>query len=271
MLMVLHHLVNLLFQAAEMVPTALGSTWIGIFFPVWVFIIAEILTGFFNGWQTLKAWAKNVGLGIAVALTAWGGLFVCCLIGAIYRDHLYFVAKSGEYRSKAQGANEGGTANLAALRQDLGLAYTKLQTSCAKTEGKEEALDKQNRDQQGTINKCQAESIKLLSPQPLRWVPLALDKVIDGNTIKGKWIVVTNKTVIPIDLIIDCDKPITALNGSVVASPSLAQAARLTDNSWELKISAPAWDPVNPILVNTITTGVQDSVCKFKLRDEHTR
>ena len=131
-----------------------------------------------------------------------------------------------------------------------------------------DTLGKQNRDQQNTINNCQTQAIKLLTPQPLKWMPLAWDHIPDGTATKSEWLLLTNKPVNPVDLLVSCSGTITSLTARIVASPTTAQAASLGQNQWEVKITSPTWDPINPVRIDTvIANSSDDAVCRFTLRD----
>jgi len=120
-------------------------------------------------------------------------------------------------------------------------------------------MEKQNKDQQGTINNCQDEAIKLLAPQPLRWIPLALDKT-------GKWLLVTNKIVNPVDIVFSCSKQITEADSIVISNPTISKTVQLDSQRWETKISSPAWGPETPILLDIKTLGNGEAVCSFTLK-----
>jgi hypothetical protein len=137
--------------------------------------------------------------------------------------------------------------------------YGQLRADCAYERGVVDTLSNQNRDQQNSINNCQTQAIKLLTPQPLKWIPLALDKT-------GKWILVTNKIVNPVDIIFSCSKQITEADVNIVSNPTTAKTVQLDAQKWETKISSPAWGPETPIVMDIKTLGSGDTVCSFTLR-----
>src|SRR5579859_6238838 len=114
-----HHLLNLLFEAASAVPRSLGSTWIGLFFPLWVFVVTEIVSILVYGWKSMSAWIKNIATGTVVALVAWGVLFICCVVGTVYRDHTSLVSAAQRFKGRAQNQKATDESAFAPIQNGL--------------------------------------------------------------------------------------------------------------------------------------------------------
>ncbi len=172
----LYHLINLLHRAFLAVPTALGSTWLGLFFPLWGFIIAQVVILFADGWAKMKThWRQNVIRGFAVAGAAWASLFLWCVFTTTYEDHVTLNAHIGELSKSVGRAEAHEDAAVRTVRQDLGDQLAGLRQSCAELTGAKKELDKRVGAQQDSINNCQTEAIKRLSPEPQKITILTLD------------------------------------------------------------------------------------------------
>jgi hypothetical protein len=88
MLTALGHLANLLASALRDIPTELGSTWLGIAFPVMAFVIATLLDAWRHGviaWK--QGWKKALGVGLGGVGLAYVGLYLYCVAATVYSDH----------------------------------------------------------------------------------------------------------------------------------------------------------------------------------------
>jgi hypothetical protein len=144
-----------------------------------------------------------------------------------------------------------------------------LREGCAKTEGASGALKQQTVDQQNTINNCQTQALKLLSPEPFKIVPIVLNP---ANTSIGeqhvKWLLLTNKTTTPVNLIVACNKRLTSISAEVIGGGAMLSGGntKLSDNTYKINISSPAWGPNTPIVLELSYIGDQNITCGFNER-----
>jgi hypothetical protein len=83
------HLVNLLVRSLLSLPGALGSTWLGILFPVVVALLGEIIGISLFGWAAMKQnWKRATGIGFAALGVGYTVLFLCMVVKTTYSDHI---------------------------------------------------------------------------------------------------------------------------------------------------------------------------------------
>ena len=230
-------------------------------------ILSKVIPFFVSVFAHWQIWLSGGGLGGVIVITAtlierftnWKlskrqhvylfliAFFLCsCFLSWVDKD------------DALHGSQQDLASQIGIDQNALTLAHSQygdLKAECFYQKGVVDTLHKQNGDQQNTINNCQTQALKLMQPQPLKWVAMALDKVLEGGSTKSKWLLLTNKPVTPVDLIIDCGRTITEIDARIVAIPTLSQSARLSDTKWETKISAPTWDSINPVSIDTTTLG----------------
>jgi hypothetical protein len=280
MLAWVHHLFNLMFEAAALVPASLGSTWIGLFFPLWIFIVAEIMSGAFNGFKTLKAWLKNTVTAAVTAIAAWGILFLCCIVGAVYRDHNYFVHKAAAFRLESVDAKIDRDRSITKAGKDFGSQLSSLQRSCDKTEGRAETLNDQNRDQQTLIAGCQEDAIKRLTPDPQKITPVALERTFSGEDHVDSYLLITNRPVTPTNIAGFCDVGLDSIEATILGGDGNSSGGSGIENPSErirfgqvippsriyINFSMPAWTATTPIRMKITYHGPKLTECGFRLR-----
>jgi hypothetical protein len=260
----LTHLFSLIGRSISAIPLALGSTWLGVLFPLIVFVVTELVSILVFGWDAVKRnWGKTVGVGFAVVGVAWTGLFCWCLVKTTYSDHMYLRQTASTYRTAFNKSESGVQAKVGAVRDDLGGQILTLKQECAVKDGINRTLERQNRDQQSSINGCLSEAVKLVTPEPLKITPLILEEK-DNQT---KFIVLVNKTVTPVNLILVCDQNITSastwvLGQTIMAGGTGVFASRLV----QINIGSPAWSPISPLLVSVTHKENSTPTCSFNLK-----
>ena len=121
--------------------------------------------------------------------------------------------------------------------------------------------------EQGTANKAQ-DSLTRLSgkilemgkPEPLRVVTQALMEPGGDGPVKVRYfIVLTNKTVNPAIMNVECDQDITAGEGAVVGATQMMAGIGpvVSGRRFSLSITSPPWSPLSPILLDVHYKGVQ--------------
>ena len=131
-----------------------------------------------------------------------------------------------------------------------------------------QTLQKQNRDQQSTINGCLSQAMKLLTPEPPKTTILPID-VADNRdpALKStRFILLTNKTITPVRVVISCDAYIERVSLLPIGSAVLGGGGtRFSDRIFQSMIQSPAWTPSQPILA-TVEHHKEDSPkCSFGL------
>jgi hypothetical protein len=260
------HFYNLLLRAFFAVPTSLGSTWLGLFFPLWGFLIAQVVILFSDGWGKMKThWRQNVVRGFAVAGAAWASLFLWCVITTTYADHTGLAARVGTLRRTVDADAQHEQNTVAGVRQDLGTQLSTIQQSCAEMKGANGALTKQATDQQGTINNCQTEALKLLAPEPMKLSVFEWsDDITDGVFHKATYLVVTNKPITPVNMIVSCDVALKEGVGSILGSGFMSGGSEVQQQkNLNVNINSPSWPAQTPLRIDLQYTSSRKAKCSF--------
>lgn len=133
-----------------------------------------------------------------------------------------------------------------------------------------DTLAAQNRDQQNTINSCQTQALKLLTPALLKIVGTDIDDApLGGNRQKSIMILITNRTVTPVDLIFSCDRPLEDAN---IYFPGVQSGGtlRLAPDRIQFNAYSPPWTPETPLIVKVTYAGTTAPHCFWWDRGERT-
>jgi hypothetical protein len=210
-----------------------------------------------QGWRgMLGHWRQEYKAGLRFAMWAAIVIYTPVIIWAIgkavYEDHQYFV----DTAKRLHVAITHNEASFSGVRQGLENDISGLKTKCSGFEGANGVLQSQNRDQQQTINNCQTQAIKFLTPEKMEYtiLSLSLDKRPDG-TAKWTWLVLTNKVVTPVRMTVACDKPISEGSSFMVGNIAHGQPTSHDATSFGISIDNPAWTPKTPMGVSFVYAG----------------
>ncbi len=145
-----------------------------------------------------------------------------------------------------------------------------LRVADAKDKSRADTLTDQNRDQQNTINNCQTQALKLLTPALLKIVGTDIDDTpMSGNRQKSIMVLITNKTVTPVDLIFSCDRPLDDAN---IYFPGVQSGGtrRLAPDRIQFNAYAPPWTPETPLIVKVTYAGTTAPYCVWWDKGERT-
>lgn len=146
-------------------------------------------------------------------------VFLACIFATTYSDHVHLVAKNNELRVRIMNAQDHEETSLRLVKDDFIGRLSTLRESCAKVEGANGILTKQTADQQNTINNCQTQALKLLTPETQKITPLVLqDETTNTTDHKAKFLVLTNKVITPVRMIVGCNRPIKEGSASILGS-----------------------------------------------------
>lgn len=215
----------------------------------------RFLESVFGHWQT---WLSGTGVGGSVVIVVhiaerllgkelskrqYALLFIvsfflaCCFLSWVDKD---IETKSLANANSLQKATDMSL--LAETQNELGA----VRFDCQYKSGVVDTLQRQNRDQQGTINNCQTQAIKLLAPVPLliRAVVSELGEYQSGTLTAV--IVDTNKPLNPVVLDVRCNDDFELVR---ISTPHegpgtfIATLPRADARSYPLRMSSPAWLP----------------------------
>ncbi len=273
------HAFSLLGKILQIFIDAIGDTWIGlvlgIAFGSSVVVDVLLQKKRSEGWKAmLNHWRQEhrsaMKFAIWAALVIYGPVAAWSVGKAIYEDHNYFVGfAKGQWKAlKTDGVT------LQTDKDECTSVTGGLREKIAGLGGKSTALEAQNRDQQGEINNCQTQAIKLLEPKPLHWKALALE-MPDANPSnpaiqRTRWLLVTNKVQTPAEFSFACSLPIISAETKVVGSVADSRSVPLGNmgaGRWGTKVFSPAWGPDSPVLIITTLSNPtgEHAECSFKL------
>jgi hypothetical protein len=270
------HLYNLLLRSFQAVPASLGATWLGLFFPLWGFLLTQVIILVADGVPAMKThWRQNLIRGFAVAGVAWATLYLWCVVTTTYNDHMILAAKTRELYSELGREDQQKKDAVQKIQTELGSQLSTLRENCARTEGANGALKQQTVAQQNSINNCQTEALKLLVPAPLKITGVWLkdDNAAITAITDSKLLILTNQTIPEPKIQISCTARIDSIStddtkilGTIAWLP--ARPTRLTANSFVVFIQGQGpLTPEHPALIAMRHWGRDDNFrCNVDLR-----
>jgi hypothetical protein len=235
------HLFNLIVLSIKSIPSALGSTWLGILFPIFVAIIGEIIATFHFGWQAMvNNWKKATGVAAVALVVGYTLLFLYCVVVNIYSIHTNLVTSNNRLtHDLAQNKNSVGTAVQAAVTakdEEIG----RLKLSCAQNEGAQGILQ-----QQLTTCLLQQKETPII-----RAFPISHDS---SGRPRMEYVLTTNVVRTPVDLIASCDLAIAEADLVPLTSTGTGTLSMSKNNlsvtEYKFSFGSPAWSPSGPIFV----------------------
>jgi hypothetical protein len=253
------HFINLVFRAIAAMPERIGSNWGGVLFPFLVFVATELMLLMWG--ERRGRWGRNVIIGFAVAGIAWTGLFLVSAFLTVYDDHQNLVGTSNRFKKTITTNRLDSSAELNRTRKNLTEQLHALQNDCAHKDGVLQTLEKQNRDRQASINGCLSQATKLLTPEPPKIVPLILDD--DATNKRSRILLLTNKSITPVNLVGVCDQPIVAQKMDLLGVGNVTGFVdNFGPNTIRVKIDSPAWTPISPMTLTFVYKAKWPS-CQF--------
>ena len=268
------HLFNLVGRSFSAIPPTLGSTWFGLLFPIVVVLIGEIIVCFIFGWRRmLENWRKATGIGFVAVVVGYILVFTWRVLMTAYQDHVGLANRIGVLHKKVDADASHEQMAVSSVRTDLGDQLSGLRQTCAKTEGANGVLTKQTADQQNTINNCQSQAIKLLTPEALKISPYLMDFGGGSGTTKvALYLVLTNKTITPVVGVLSCDKQAKVLTGGMLGAgggmggggPISKETPKYRFIISYVRTSSPAWVPSTPMYWELAYVGPETINCDYQ-------
>ena len=279
------HLLNLLFHSFFAIPGSLGSNWLGLIFPVGVVIAGEVIAGFVLGWDAvISNWKRATGIGFAALALMYTLLFGWCVVTTTYGDHLGLANRVVALRHTVDADAGREQSALISVRQELGSQISDLQQSCAEMRGANGVLTKQTIDQQSSINSCQTQALKLLTPEPQKLTILTWeDKNLSGSDHQTTYLLLTNKEVNPTRIDGSCDVNLATTSAKPVENMPYSGGANIIQHFpqpssirynqplieatlFQIVFSLPAWEPTEPIRLDITYKSSRPALCHFNVR-----
>jgi hypothetical protein len=141
-----------------------------------------------------------------------------------------------------------------------------LRLDSVKSSTRAETLEAQNRDQQNTINNCQTEAIKRITPDPEVISPRDLSDLKNSKRQKLILLQTNIKVGKPATIVVSCDAPIKDVNGGPINTSMtfLSPPYQTGPTSWELVVlGPPEWVQGYPLLIQYDYDGTKEPKCGF--------
>ena len=171
--------------------------------------------------------------------------------------NLKLVTKEADCKNELSSQGNSFRNDISALRQDVAVKEAVTQT-----------LQKQNRDQQSTINGCLSQAMKLLTPEERKITARVLHSDNEGKSEKTiEWIALINKTIEHPTIVVSCNRPLLSANLGIAGGHlSMGQERRLSQNAFAIEIVSPPWSPTYPFYAKLSYIGDIGIGCSFDLR-----
>jgi len=212
-----------------------------------------------GGWRVmLDHWSSEYRAGLKFALGAAVVIYTPVIIWSVgkaaYVDHTGLSARLVRIRNESTDYRQTCTNDISNLKSDS-----------AVKDGINRTLDKQNRDQQGTINGCLSQAMKLLTPEEQKISALIFHSDQKNKVIE--WIVLINKTIQYPRILVSCNQPVLSADLHMVGDTvSIGGPVRVANNAWEIQIVDPPWSPMHPFYAKLSYAGDTPIGCSFTTR-----
>jgi hypothetical protein len=239
----LAHLLHLLARSFGSIPTALGSTWLGLLFPIAVALLVEFIGLYLFGWKAMILnWKKATWIGFVALAVGYTALFLFCLVSNVYSDHMNLVGKN-ELLAKQLGVNNGSTADQvqSAVSSKNG-EIARLQSECAEYKANANTIQQQ-------LTTCMLQQT---GPPTVRSFMMDTD---DSKRPKMYYVVTTNVARKAVYLVATCDfsisdarlYPMTTSGGSVFQMGS--GTGSVSAKVYKFGLGSIEWSPSQPLYV----------------------
>lgn len=260
-------------RAVTSFPEFIGGNWQGVLlslcylavkFARWVRAYLK-LNPFTKDWKwalrAVDAGRKQIDWRTVVTIT--GLFFLGNVLKTSYEDQ-FSIWTAREYLRESS-KHEADAAKTTV--DNLKMKITEQSNSCAVKDGINQTLQKQNIDQQSSINGCLSQAMKLLTPETheIHLVPLDDDQSNQVDKM-ASWIALTNLPVTPVKNVFECHEAtpekgysdssflhtVTFLRATatVLGTANIGGGIeRIAQNAWRLNISSPAWTKNTPMKV----------------------
>ncbi len=242
-----------------------SGNWLSLLIlPALVYSVKEGKGMWEGGWPAIKAHLTRDTLFL---VGCYALLFLWALAKSGYQDHKDLVARSQNLSRDAASDRSKSASQLQETKDWYGSTLTDLRVQCGIKEGMNIALTNQNRDQQNSINNCQNQALKLLTPEELDVLPfLWSDNVTNGVDHNTTFLVLANRSVTPVRMRVGCNRPIKWGNAKIVGSGTMTGGTRVGKNFLDVAIDSPTWGPRSPMRVDIQYVGSEVIDCTFSAK-----
>lgn len=199
-------------------------------------------------------------------LGAYTLLFAWVVARTIYQDHTDLVFRATKLNDSFVTQKTADAKMLQSTKDSLNASLTDLKVQCGIKEGMNLTLQKQNRDQQNTINHCQEDAINLLTPQAQKTTVVFFGRDDSKSSPQARFLLLTNTAVTPVRMNVICNWSMQSVSVTPVNAGVMGGTSRLNSTTWETNIDSPTWSPTLPLLATINYEHGGDLNCSFLLK-----
>lgn len=272
----LHHLFSFFATFLSYFFNAIGTTFLGLCLGLALAVSTYIATlrriDQRNGKAAmLKHWKEDgkVALRVSVicALIIYGPVALWKFSQVVYDDHIGLSKRVHILRGITAGGAEHERISVTAVRDSLNGQLSEIKQKCAFTDGQNQTLSNQNRDQQTLIAGCQEDAIKRLTTSQKTTVILFERDNSSTLDREAKFLLITNVRVSPIRMTITCNKPVTSWETSSLPMPNVifSNGSRVINpRQYQVDMENEQWTPESPFKVEIKYLSSGPIECFFK-------
>ena len=212
-------------------------------------------------------WDTDAKFTLKVSLIAAACVYIPIALWSVgkgmYEDHEGLVA-----RSRTQNlALRADAETLQRQKENDALQLSDCQQKNARVGGQNEVLNNQNRAQQNTINNCQTQALKLLTPVAQKTTVVFFSEDDSKTPAEARFLLLTNQPVTPVDMVVQCNASLESVMVGPVGKAMMGGGnQRLGPNVQEATVDSPAWTPTVPFMATISYYRGGSIVCSFNLR-----
>jgi hypothetical protein len=228
--------------------------------------VLTVLVGFYEKFIAKKAVSVRAYVRVIVTL-----MFFACF-QAWQQEHRSKIGREGDLHAQ-EGltlSQKLETQREANRHEQCEGSLREAQNSLSRFQGAVGAQTSQIQAQQGTINGCLTQAMKLLTPEALRLSFVALPPIQrqKATTKSANYLVLVNKTITPVRMSITCKTP-AHIEASVLGTGTQSGSFENQDyigTEHMIAIDSPAFGPSSPLLVSLDFNTEQEPDCQFSQR-----
>jgi hypothetical protein len=192
-------------------------------------------------------------------------------IGVAFLLFAIFQSWEQEYKSRIGREKDLVSSNhtIDLMKQDFRFESQRLTSICDTRDAVNQTLQNQNRSQQGTINGCLSQAIRLIAPPTPHIKSFPTTNAQRPGVPQIDYILTTNIQRSPVDLIAQCNFPIVDAEFTVLTESGGTTQIELGRSvgtmQYQMTISSPAWTASDPLKITLFLGGSVDRLprCSF--------
>jgi hypothetical protein len=190
---------------------------------------------------------------------------VACLLIGCYRAWV-FEHKNAEAAMYGKDGKTEAWARFNQCDKELAIKSVLADTYSGQIADQRSRLD----GQQQVFNQCIVTLGSVSKPERLivngYFIGVLHDELKNSPDHVGNWVVATNRSVSPVQLLVQCGGVITSASAMILGTGTMATGGwggKFSDHKYGLSINSPPWTPTNPLLVTIHAPAANIGNCEF--------